>query len=97
MHDQCYTDAMQHPECWPIFDNPYTEFYYYSCDKQNKKVTCGSEYTETEGFSAHLILWTYAVICTFFPFSITILLVIASGKCSSGEMRLKIEFTDFSE
>lgn len=44
MHDQCYSDAMQHPECWPILDNPYTEIYDYSCDEANKKVTCGSEY-----------------------------------------------------
>lgn len=44
MHDQCYSDAMQHPECWPILDNPYTEFYDYSCDEANRKVTCGSEY-----------------------------------------------------
>ncbi|KAG7999404.1 5'-AMP-activated protein kinase subunit beta-1 [Nibea albiflora] len=27
VHDQCYSDAMQHPECWPILDNPYTELY----------------------------------------------------------------------
>lgn len=44
VHDQCYSDAMQHPECWPILDNPYTELYDYSCDEKNKKVTCGSEY-----------------------------------------------------
>lgn len=43
VHDQCYTDAMQHPECWPILDNPYTEIYDYNCDEGNKKVTCGSE------------------------------------------------------
>lgn len=48
VHDKCYNDAMQHPECWPILDNPYTEFYDYSCDKENKKVTCGSEYTKTK-------------------------------------------------
>ncbi|XP_070706847.1 phospholipase A2-like [Pempheris klunzingeri] len=50
VHDKCYSDAMQHPECWPIIDNPYTEFYAYSCDKQTKKVTCGSNNTECEMF-----------------------------------------------
>lgn len=45
-NDSCYSDAMQHPECWPILDNPYTEFYAYNCDNQNKKITCGSEYPE---------------------------------------------------
>lgn len=53
MHDQCYNDAMQHPECWPILDNPYTEFYDYSCDKENKKITCGSEFTTTIMSFAH--------------------------------------------
>lgn len=52
MHDQCYSDAMQHPECWPILDNPYTELYDYSCDEANRKVTCGSEYTSTVSHSA---------------------------------------------
>lgn len=49
VHDQCYTDAMQHPDCWPILDNPYTELYDYSCDEDNKKVTCASEYTQIFG------------------------------------------------
>ncbi|XP_034047877.1 phospholipase A2-like [Thalassophryne amazonica] len=40
VHDQCYSDAMQHTDCWPILDNPYTEFYDYTCDEANKKVTC---------------------------------------------------------
>lgn len=44
VHDQCYSDAMQHSECWPILDNPYTEFYDYSCDESNRKVTCGSKW-----------------------------------------------------
>lgn len=46
VHDACYTDAMQHSECWPILDNPYTEFYAYSCDESSKTVTCGSEYSK---------------------------------------------------
>ncbi|KAF5897681.1 5'-AMP-activated protein kinase subunit beta-1-like, partial [Clarias magur] len=40
VHDQCYSDAMQHPACWPILDNPYTESYAYSCDKSTKTITC---------------------------------------------------------
>ncbi|KAK7933929.1 hypothetical protein WMY93_004825 [Mugilogobius chulae] len=40
VHDQCYTDAMQHPDCWPILDNPYTELYHYSCNEDTKTVTC---------------------------------------------------------
>nr|UQM94874.1 secretory phospholipase A2 [Hippocampus erectus] len=50
VHDQCYSDAMQHPNCWPIFDNPYTELYHYSCDKEQKKVTCGSKNDKCEMF-----------------------------------------------
>lgn len=43
VHDQCYSDAMQHPDCWPILDHPYIEFYAYSCNKGSRTVTCGSE------------------------------------------------------
>ncbi|XP_069561141.1 phospholipase A2, minor isoenzyme-like [Brachyistius frenatus] len=50
VHDRCYDDAMQHPECWFILDNPYTEFYDYSCDEANKKVTCGNDNKECEMF-----------------------------------------------
>eukprot|EP00064_Thunnus_orientalis_P011344 superscaffoldBa00001631_g11374 len=50
IHDQCYSDAMQHTECWPIVDNPYTELYHYSCDEQNKKVTCDNDNDECEMF-----------------------------------------------
>uniref|UniRef100_A0A3Q2VCQ5 Phospholipase A2 n=1 Tax=Haplochromis burtoni TaxID=8153 RepID=A0A3Q2VCQ5_HAPBU len=39
-----------HPECWPILDNPYTEFYDYNCDDQNKKITCGNNNNECEMF-----------------------------------------------
>ncbi|TNN26054.1 Phospholipase A2 [Liparis tanakae] len=49
VHDDCYSQSMQHSECWPILDNPYTELYDYSCDKKNKKVSCGREYAETKG------------------------------------------------
>ncbi|XP_054467120.1 phospholipase A2 [Anoplopoma fimbria] len=40
VHDQCYSDAKQHHDCWPIFDNPYTELYSYRCDKASKTVIC---------------------------------------------------------
>lgn len=43
--NQCYSDAMQHSACWPILDNPYTEFYDYSCDESSRTVTCGSKYS----------------------------------------------------
>ncbi|KAF3848905.1 hypothetical protein F7725_015402 [Dissostichus mawsoni] len=46
----CYTDAVQHPECWFIINNPYTEHYSYSCDKPNKKVSCGSDNNACEMF-----------------------------------------------
>ncbi|XP_062268392.1 phospholipase A2-like [Platichthys flesus] len=51
VHDQCYDDAMQHDACWPIFDNPYTEIYAYSCDEASKTITCGeSSNDECEQF-----------------------------------------------
>ncbi|KAM3849713.1 phospholipase A2-like [Diretmus argenteus] len=50
VHDRCYSDAMQHSECFPIFDNPYTELYQYSCDKANKKITCGKRNNPCEMF-----------------------------------------------
>uniref|UniRef100_A0A3Q1AV66 Phospholipase A2 n=1 Tax=Amphiprion ocellaris TaxID=80972 RepID=A0A3Q1AV66_AMPOC len=43
VHDRCYSEALQHEDCWPILDNPYTEMYSYSCDKASKTVTCLSE------------------------------------------------------
>ncbi|KAK5878658.1 hypothetical protein CesoFtcFv8_000385 [Champsocephalus esox] len=50
VHDLCYSDAIQHPECWFIINNPYTEFYSYSCDKPNHKVSCGSDNNACEMF-----------------------------------------------
>ncbi|XP_067251258.1 uncharacterized protein [Chanodichthys erythropterus] len=38
VHDQCYTDAMQHDCC-----NPYTNKYSFSCDKPAKNVTCNAD------------------------------------------------------
>merc|ERR1712126_193767 len=48
VHDQCYGDAMQHDECWPIFDNPYMEHYYYTC--KDKHITCTSKNNTREKF-----------------------------------------------
>ncbi|CAL8279747.1 unnamed protein product [Merluccius merluccius] len=48
IHDQCYSNAMQHDDCWPIFDNPYTEHYYYTCN--HRKVTCTSRNRHCEKF-----------------------------------------------
>uniref|UniRef100_A0A668A249 Phospholipase A2 n=1 Tax=Myripristis murdjan TaxID=586833 RepID=A0A668A249_9TELE len=50
VHDQCYSDAMQHDECWPILNNPYTEMYSYQCDKPSKTVTCLSDNNPCEMF-----------------------------------------------
>ncbi|XP_046873918.1 phospholipase A2-like isoform X1 [Hypomesus transpacificus] len=50
VHDRCYSDAMQHSDCWPIFDNPYTEIYSFKCDKATRKVTCESNNDECEMF-----------------------------------------------
>ncbi|XP_018428583.1 PREDICTED: phospholipase A2, minor isoenzyme-like [Nanorana parkeri] len=41
VHDNCYSDSRSVVNCNPIFDNPYTEFYAYSCE--NKVVTCKNE------------------------------------------------------
>ncbi|TMS08071.1 Phospholipase A2, major isoenzyme [Larimichthys crocea] len=40
VHDQCYGDALQHPYCWKVIDNPYTRIYCYKCNKQKREVTC---------------------------------------------------------
>ncbi|XP_070845238.1 phospholipase A2-like [Chaetodon trifascialis] len=50
VHDQCYDGAMLHLNFWPILDNPYTTLYHYSCNKQNKKITCGSENNKYQMF-----------------------------------------------
>ncbi|XP_070299572.1 phospholipase A2, major isoenzyme isoform X4 [Salvelinus sp. IW2-2015] len=50
VHDRCYSDAMQHDECWPIIDNPYTESYAYDCDENLRKVTCKSNNDACEMF-----------------------------------------------
>ncbi|KAF1388960.1 hypothetical protein PFLUV_G00068340 [Perca fluviatilis] len=50
IHDQCYSDAMQLDECWPIFDNPYTELYSHRCDKASKSVTCLDDNNPCERF-----------------------------------------------
>ncbi|KAK7896397.1 hypothetical protein WMY93_021722 [Mugilogobius chulae] len=50
VHDQCYSDAMQHDDCWPVFDNPYTEIYSYSCDESQRKLSCLSDNNACEMF-----------------------------------------------
>ncbi|KAL7391164.1 hypothetical protein ABVT39_005294 [Epinephelus coioides] len=50
VHDQCYSDAMQHDDCWPILDNPYTELYSYRCDEASKTVTCQNNNDPCEKF-----------------------------------------------
>ncbi|XP_075045030.1 phospholipase A2-like isoform X2 [Mixophyes fleayi] len=41
IHDSCYEEYRKIETCDKIFDNPYTEFYYYSCS--DNTVTCTSE------------------------------------------------------
>uniref|UniRef100_A0A8C4YXV2 Phospholipase A2-like central domain-containing protein n=1 Tax=Gadus morhua TaxID=8049 RepID=A0A8C4YXV2_GADMO len=48
VHDQCYSNSMQPDECWPIFDNPYTEHYFYDC--KNHEVTCSGQNNKCERF-----------------------------------------------
>ncbi|XP_030625627.1 phospholipase A2, minor isoenzyme-like [Chanos chanos] len=50
VHDRCYSEAMQHDECWPILDNPYTEIYAFTCDKASKTLTCTSNNDACEMF-----------------------------------------------
>ncbi|KAK7896396.1 hypothetical protein WMY93_021721 [Mugilogobius chulae] len=40
VHDQCYTDAMRHPNCRPFWDNPYTKIYSYRCDRNPRRLSC---------------------------------------------------------
>ncbi|KAJ8414767.1 hypothetical protein AAFF_G00022900 [Aldrovandia affinis] len=40
VHDKCFSDAMQHDDCWPLLDNPYTEIYSYECNEESKIITC---------------------------------------------------------
>ncbi|TNN65065.1 Phospholipase A2 [Liparis tanakae] len=50
VHDDCYGQAIEHSDCRPILDNPYTELYDYSCDYKKKTVTCGPYNNECEMF-----------------------------------------------
>ncbi|XP_048412304.1 phospholipase A2 [Stegostoma tigrinum] len=38
IHDNCYSEALKLKECRPIFDNPYTIIYSYTCSENT--VTC---------------------------------------------------------
>ncbi|XP_058851633.1 phospholipase A2-like [Acipenser ruthenus] len=48
VHDSCYNEALQHKDCWPIFDNPYTEIYSYTC--REATVTCSPKNNPCEAF-----------------------------------------------
>ncbi|XP_041643409.1 phospholipase A2-like [Cheilinus undulatus] len=50
VHDKCYKKANQLDECFPIFDNPYTELYNYRCDEASKTVTCLNHNDPCESF-----------------------------------------------
>ncbi|XP_063293539.1 phospholipase A2, minor isoenzyme-like [Pelobates fuscus] len=41
IHDNCYSDSKKLEECKFIVDNPYMEFYSYSC--KDHSVTCNSD------------------------------------------------------
>ncbi|XP_053550732.1 phospholipase A2, minor isoenzyme [Bombina bombina] len=41
IHDNCYAASRKVENCNPIFDNPYMEFYSYSCE--NNVVTCSNK------------------------------------------------------
>uniref|UniRef100_A0A8C8SVR1 Phospholipase A2 n=1 Tax=Pelusios castaneus TaxID=367368 RepID=A0A8C8SVR1_9SAUR len=48
VHDNCYSQAKQHPECKGLLDNPYTEVYYYSCS--GSTITCTTKNDACEMF-----------------------------------------------
>ncbi|XP_005987223.1 phospholipase A2 [Latimeria chalumnae] len=48
IHDHCYNTAMAMDECWPIFDNPYTEIYTYSCS--DGEIICSDRNNPCEAF-----------------------------------------------
>ncbi|XP_053304900.1 phospholipase A2, minor isoenzyme-like [Spea bombifrons] len=41
IHDNCYSEYKTAANCNAIFDNPYMEFYSYTC--ADNKVTCNSD------------------------------------------------------
>ncbi|XP_059844357.1 phospholipase A2 [Hypanus sabinus] len=47
-HDKCYGTAENIKDCTPVFDNPYTEIYTYTCSKNT--VTCSSKNNDCEMF-----------------------------------------------
>ncbi|KAM3610722.1 uncharacterized protein V6R79_008107 [Siganus canaliculatus] len=49
-HDQCYSDANDHEDCFPIFDNPYTELYSWSCNEATRSITCKDSNDNCEAF-----------------------------------------------
>ncbi|XP_009462000.1 PREDICTED: phospholipase A2 [Nipponia nippon] len=47
-HDNCYSQAKKLESCRFFVDNPYTEWYSYSCS--NGQITCNSKNNECEMF-----------------------------------------------
>ncbi|XP_069475850.1 phospholipase A2, minor isoenzyme-like [Ambystoma mexicanum] len=48
VHDDCYGQAMNHPDCNWVFDNPYTESYSHTCS--GTSITCSSKNNPCEAF-----------------------------------------------
>ncbi|XP_038674139.1 phospholipase A2 [Scyliorhinus canicula] len=44
----CYGDALKLKSCWPVFDNPYTKGYSYTCSQST--ITCPSRNNPCEMF-----------------------------------------------
>ncbi|XP_072353738.1 phospholipase A2 isoform X3 [Scyliorhinus torazame] len=55
-HDNCYGDALKLKSCWPIFDNPYTKGYSYTCSQNT--ITCPRE-TRTRVHRLGLKGWSF--------------------------------------
>ncbi|XP_074868436.1 phospholipase A2 [Carettochelys insculpta] len=48
VHDHCYSQAKQHPDCKGLLDNPYTEVYAFSCS--GSTITCNTKNDGCEMF-----------------------------------------------
>ncbi|KAM6241242.1 phospholipase A2 [Spheniscus humboldti] len=48
VHDGCYSQARKIPSCRYLLDNPYTEWYKFSCS--SGQITCSSKNDECEMF-----------------------------------------------
>ncbi|MEE6523999.1 hypothetical protein FKM82_023178 [Ascaphus truei] len=54
-HDNCYGASKQLEDCIPIFDNPYTEIYTYTCTDNSP--TCSSKSYCLKSLGWFLMLW----------------------------------------